>query len=111
MAKQVTGNNESNDGYERGFEQLPRPQLTFEEKRYGREKRGYDTAEYLGTKVQDNARHKASQTNEQALIGAIALREDSCKAHCGSANELAKPMNIHINRMTLWSWVRRPVRS
>lgn len=71
--------NQAYDGYQRGYEELPRPEVALQKKRHDGEQRGYDAADGLGTEFQDDARHETADADEQALIGAVALFEEAGK--------------------------------
>lgn len=80
-AEQVSGNNQGYRCDKRCDEHLPRPQIALEEEGYGREGRGNDATDDLGSEVEDDARHETAHTAEQALIGAVTLWKHIRKPH------------------------------
>ena len=71
-AEQVSGDNEGDNHYDGGDEQLPRPEVALEEERHDRECGSNDTTDNLRAEVQNNACHETPHATEQALIRTIA---------------------------------------
>ena len=73
MFKQVTRNNQGDDHDGCGNQQLPRPLFALEKKWHGRQYGPDDSADGLGAKADDDARHETAEAAKQAQIGHIAL--------------------------------------